>query len=128
VDTAADGARILLKRPANLNKGFDFEVHVENYKFGTLRRTSRPSHKTILDDLKAKKAENPNLYKRVEELIDRVFACQDIDNTEVTQIVFNTGYPFDVILAAIKWLFIEQDVTYWNWSGRNMLYSAIKNI
>ena len=30
-----------------------------------------------------------------------------------------------IILLAIKWLFIEQDITYWNWSGRNMLYNHL---
>lgn len=27
---------------------------------------------------------------------------------------------------AIKWLWIEQDVTYWNFSGRAMLYQSLK--
>lgn len=33
--------------------------------------------------------------------------------------------PIAIILLAIKWLFIEQDITYWNWSGRNMLYNQL---
>ena len=38
------------------------------------------------------------------------------------------SYPVDMICKCIKWLFIEQDITYWNWSGRNMLYNGIKNV
>jgi len=35
--------------------------------------------------------------------------------------------PIAIILLAIKWLFIEQDITYWNWSGRNMLMNSLKD-
>lgn len=39
---------------------------------------------------------------------------------------FNVGQPIETILKVVKWLFIEQDVTYWNWSGRSMLYSGLR--
>ena len=29
------------------------------------------------------------------------------------------------ILKAIKWLFIEQDIRYWNYSGRNMTWGLV---
>lgn len=29
------------------------------------------------------------------------------------------------ILKAIKWLFIEQDIRYWNYSGRNMTWGIV---
>ena len=35
VETLADGRRIFLHRPAPLNKGFDFTIHVENTRFKT---------------------------------------------------------------------------------------------
>jgi hypothetical protein len=128
VDKVLNGNRVFLKRPAVLNKGFDFEVHVENYNFGTKRHTSMPSHKVILTDLIKKRNENPAMYEKVETLISQAFRCQQIEDEALKQISFDSGFPFDVILKTIKWLFIEQDVTYWNWSGRNMLYSAIMDL
>ena len=38
----------------------------------------------------------------------------------------NNQHPVYIVLLAIKWLFIEQDITYWNWSGRNMLKESLE--
>ena len=35
-------------------------------------------------------------------------------------------HPVEIIILAIKWLFMEQDCAYWNYSGRAMFYSALK--
>jgi len=29
-----------------------------------------------------------------------------------------TEHPIEIILLAVKWLFMEQDCAYWNYSGR----------
>ena len=125
VEELQDGNRVFLKRPAVLNKGFDFTVHIENQNFGKNRSTTMPSHKVILHDLAKKKKENPKQYKIVDGLIDDYFECRELDMDVVKKLKFKKGYPIETILKAIKWLFIEQDVTYWNWTGRNMLYDAI---
>lgn len=31
-------------------------------------------------------------------------------------------------MKSLKWLFIEQDVTYWNRSGRTMLYKSLSKL
>lgn len=31
-------------------------------------------------------------------------------------------------IKTLKWLFIEQDIRYWNYSGRDMLWKGIHNI
>ena len=36
------------------------------------------------------------------------------------------GWPVDQLLYIIKWLMVEQDVTYWLQTGRDMLMSAIE--
>jgi hypothetical protein len=128
VEEIADGRRIFLKRPARLNKGVDFEVNVENTNFGVDRRTTMPSHNAICDDLLHKKQENLEEYKRVKTLIDRLYACEEVLDNEMRELHFGSGHPIELILKSIKWLFIEQDVTYWNWSGRNMLYTGIQNV
>jgi len=33
---------------------------------------------------------------------------------------------FETILLTVKWLFMEQDCAYWNYSGRAMFYSALR--
>lgn len=126
VETLSDGAHVFLRRPATLNKGMDFTVHVENLRFREKGMPDMPSHDDVIEDLTKKRDSNPEEYQKVKIIIDKLYKCQKVDNHEYTNLSFSTGFPIEAILKSIKWLFIEQDVTYWNWSGRNMLYSALK--
>ena len=127
VETLQNGKRIYLKRPARLNKGFDFEVNVEGTLFGTTRRTQLPSHSSIHQDLLLKLAENVGEFNKMVALINRIYNCERVDDSEMVELKFDCGYTAETMLKAIKWLFIEQDITYWNWSGRNMLYNKLSN-
>ena len=40
---------------------------------------------------------------------------------------FHKGLTLEMLLKILKWLFIEQDITYWNYDGRQMLKMAIDN-
>jgi len=128
VETLQNGETIYLKRPARLNKGFDFEVNVSNTNFGSRRRTTMPSHQHIYDDLILKKNENPAEFVRLKGVIDRIYQCQNVTSAEMLTFTFTNGFPIDLVLNVIKWLFIEQDITYWNWSGRAMFYSLLSSL
>ena len=57
--------------------------------------------------------------------IKKVYNCRnDIDYS----LSFKSGYSTDLILKCLKWLFIEQDIRDWSYSGRVMLWEIIKNI
>lgn len=124
VETLKNGKVIYLKRPAGLNKGFDFEVNVEEGHFGGRIKT-RPRHEDIINDLEIKKSENENEYLKLRKLIDEVYKCNSIDDGEIENINLSEGYDVEIIIKVIKWLFIEQDITYWNYSGRDTLYQYI---
>lgn len=127
VETLSDGNRVYLRRPANLHYGFDFLVCVEgaNYNSGGKRARNYPSHDDFAEDLAEKKAENPAMYKKLYKLLKKVFDCHEVTEEEYKQITFKTGLEVDHILKTIKWLFIEQDIRYWNYSGRNMTWTKI---
>lgn len=127
VEKLANGARVFLTRPARLNNGFDFEIRVEGMAFASAkgRTTNRPSHPVIFQDLLQKKAENGKGYAGLFKLIERVYNCEDVSPKAYAQLRFASGLPVDMILFIIKWLFIEQDVTYWNYSGRAMFMSGV---
>lgn len=126
VEKLSDGEIVFLKRPARLNKGFDFEINVSGYNFGKQRKTTMPNHDCILTDLELKKKESSSNYKIFKLHIDDLFYCKkEVSDVELQKIKFNSGYPIDLTFKVIKWFFIEQDITYWNWSGRSMLYSGI---
>lgn len=123
VEKLADGRRIFLLRPTYLNKGIDFQVWVE--RFDGID-DKRPSHRHVFDDLKLKKKENPQDFSRMVQMIDDVWNCKEPDSVlGNSKVVFQKGFPVDMLLKVLKWLFIEQDITYWNYDGRKMLRMAI---
>ena len=126
VETTQGGNKVILSRPAPLNKGVDFIVRVEGARFKPKGQTDVPSHTTMIIDLSKKKESNQVEYKKVKELILKIYQCEHVDDKEIENIHFSVGHPIDLILKSIKWLFIEQDVTYWNWSGRKMLFSSLQ--
>lgn len=123
---------IVLNRPAGLNKGFDFTVNVQGMSFKKKKTYYSPSHQDIMDILQSVKNANPTQYQNVSVEIRNIYNCVSPNFQNISGIAFldhtNTPRPIEIILLAIKWLFIEQDITYWNWSGRNMLFSKLQNL
>lgn len=127
VETLWDGNRIYLQRPANLHNGFDFVVCVENTNYARPgeRRRNYPKHEDIREDLLRKKAESPGEYARLFALIQRIYRCEDVSDSEMDAVSFSAGLPVDHVLKVLKWLFIEQDIRYWSYSGRDMTWSIV---
>lgn len=131
VERLSDGNVIYLKRPTSLNKGVDFEVRVSNvqFRFGKygneISTGNRPSHSDIFDDLRVKKAESEEEYNNLFKLITKIYKCENVSPNEMNMLNFSKGISVEIILYVLKWLFIEQDITYWNRSGREMLYNGI---
>lgn len=127
---------IYLQRPARLNKGFDFTVNTKNYIFRAPtekqpnRRTKTPSHKSIEILLKTIKQNNIQDFNLVQNAIQKVYFCEDPDNIDLSNISNHSvdGFTVEALLKVVKWLFIEQDITYWSFSGRAMLYGGLSNV
>lgn len=116
---------IFLSRPAILKNGFDFAIRVHGINFNensNNRKTDKPSHQHVINDLLNKRNENLKEYKKLYKLINDIYQCKKLKSNLPT---FNCGYPVDMILGIIKWFFIEQDIRYWNYSGRYMFMSNI---
>lgn len=129
VETIDDGRSVYLRRPANLHNGFDFVVHVEDTNFNIDgRKRTNPTHDDIIQDLENKYNEDELKYQQLYELMEGVYLCEDIDEYSYESIDFSDGYSVDMILKVLKWLFIEQDIRYWNYSGRGMLWERINSI
>ena len=128
VESLKNGKRIYLSRPTNLNKGMDFTVHFEKTEFrkkGAYK--DRPKHQEIIEDLIQKKLENSYEYEKVSKVLSKLYNCEFVNEEEYSNIYFEMGIEIEGILKIIKWLFLEQDVTYWNYSGRAMLYQSLKD-
>lgn len=127
VETLSSGNRVYLQRPANLHNGFDFLICVENQNYAGegKRKRNYPTHEDILSDLQSKNDKNSKMYFKLYQLIEKIFNCHDVQDIEMKDIWFGLGLPVDHILKVLKWMFIEQDIRYWNYSGRNMLFNKI---
>jgi len=125
---------VYLQRPAPLNKGFDFVVNVETmyFKIDDGRRHRNPSHQDILRILSNYQKHFPKEYNEIKKIIHNIFQCENFDIVESSKNLppfrnyDDENIPIAVILCCIKWLFIEQDITYWNWSGRYMLFQHLQ--
>lgn len=122
-----DGNRVYLQRPAYLHNGFDFLVCVENTNYAPMDHSIRnyPKHEDLRSDLVLKKLSDPIMYNRLYDLLLMVYECHDVYPNEYADIHFTVGLPVDHILKTIKWLFIEQDIRYWNYSGREMTWGIV---
>ncbi|WP_423909444.1 hypothetical protein [Candidatus Spongiihabitans sp.] len=131
VEVLDNGKHIYLERPASLNKGCDFKILIEDlflYKNGYDRP---PSHTDLIDDLMDKK-----------KLLDSQTWSHLIRSIEAVHQIISYEMPSDCknkinnlgtmsveqIQLLCKWLFIEQDITYWSGDGRDMLLKRIKSI
>lgn len=124
VETLKDGRKIYLLRPTFLNKGIDFQVWVEKMEEDI---DKRPSHQTVFKDLEIKKIDNPNDFPMLLSAIVDVWNCHEPDDVlQNRKMVFKKGLEVELLLKILKWLFIEQDITYWNYDGRGMLKLAIE--
>lgn len=121
---------IFLKRPTRLNKGFDFTVNVQGMCFKKSKKYSNPRHDDIFEALTCCKNKCPNEYNAVSKAIIAIYECNDIDLSHINAYFLDfegTSHPIQIILLAIKWLFMEQDCAYWNYSGRKMLFEGLVN-
>ena len=122
------GKKVILTRPANKKNGFDFLIRVPgiNFAVNKIKKRDYPKHEEILKDLQQKKENSPELYIKLREYIDKIYNCQiEIENINFEELNFNIGFETDMLLHVLKWFFIEQDIRYWNYSGRKMLMQSI---
>ena len=122
--------KIVLKRPGVFKKGFDFTVNIRGMYFKKNRKYENPSFEDITKALKYAKNNYPQNYDLVKKEINSIFNVENYNLENVKEIYFmdyeNKLHPIAIILLAIKWLFISEDISYWNWSGRNMFMDNLK--
>ena len=119
---------IYLLRPTQLNKGFDFTVNISGLAFKKNRVYHAPSHNDIVNALKSCKERNPSEYPLIKSAIHDIYNCEEPDLSLIHADFYDfngTSHPIQIILLAIKWLFMEQDCAYWNYSGRQMLFDYL---
>ncbi len=127
VENLSTGGKLYIFRPAGLNKwNFDFKVDVlEEFGLG------KGTHNDIVSDFKLKKNENPNRFGDFLKVFNSLYTCSEndvdylLESNPYLMEAFQSGSKLDILLKVVKWMFIMEDIVYWNYKGRTKLYEFI---
>ena len=125
VENLSGKKRLFIVRPGH-KKNFDFKVEVTEEM-----RLEEGSHKQIALDLRTKKQEDQKEFKDLLQAIGEIYRCSENDIGRLLEIypdikqAFQTGADVEVLLKVIKWLFIMEDIVYWDNEGRAFLYNFL---
>jgi hypothetical protein len=131
VERLSDGTWIHLHRPAWKNKGCDFEVRCETAIIrADGKKQGRPSHDDLIAELIAVCNAHAQHKEAVLKSVERVWHCEEVNAIcdELLPQLSTDEWRFraERALKIAKWLFIEQDITDWNTSGRAMLMHGLR--
>lgn len=126
VEEVGQEGEVMLVRPAMLNKGSDFAVVAPSWLTYKNGNPKPPSHQDVLvlaRTIGNAEAERPDLLPAIRcvhacgSIVDAVRQLPDELRTDRAAL----------LLSVLKWLFIEQDITYWNYSGRDRLLAFLED-
>ena len=117
---------LYISRPGR-KKNFDFKVVVDkSYQFGKGR------HVDIALFLRQIRKHNKRRYNVLFKAINKIYNCSenDVDKILKSKTGFNKTFRSNKdnerILKIIKWLFIMEDIVYWDKEGRAFLYNFLR--
>ena len=119
---------LCIARPGH-KKNFDFKVDViPDHGFGD------GSHKEIAADLRRKRKENKQKFEILLSAITEIYNCveNDVDvllkKHRELKTSFKTGGSIETLLKILKWLFIMEDIVYWDNEGRAFLFNFLRYV
>lgn len=126
VELLPDDSQIYLTRPARLNRGADFVVYCEGFIRWKNGKPKPPSHKHLSAAIASLVSRSAKHSEELLRGLRQIWECED-SNSVIARLKLFRG-DLDAIRALLvaKWLFIEQDVTYWTESGRHMLRDSLE--
>jgi hypothetical protein len=130
VERLDNNSRIYLERPGRLNKGCDFVIYIEGHLLYNNSNDKPPKHDFLLNDLRLKKDNlSSDEWSSLLSAIESIYNLDTFDTThERIKGLPKVGETYELILKLVRWFFIEQDITYWSKSGREMLFHVISDI
>jgi hypothetical protein len=126
VETLPDNQILYISRPGH-KKNFDFKVEVIiNYEVG------EGSHKEIAENLRKKRKENSKASKIFWEALTQIYDSKENDVNVILKKrrglrkSFKKGGYAETLLKILKWMFIMEDIVYWDNEGRAFLFNFLR--
>ena len=131
VEKLSQGDWVYLHRPARLNKGCDFIVHcMPLIPRDDGKQYKNPRQRDLIAEIELISKNVTNGHKRILTAVEAVWRCEAVTKVcaSLCNDIDNPDWAFRAERApkVAKWLFIEQDITDWNTSGRGMLMEGIR--
>ncbi|MBM4366436.1 MAG: hypothetical protein FJ102_09485 [Deltaproteobacteria bacterium] len=126
VEFLSDGGRVYLRRPAWKNKGADFVVYCEGFTRYKNGNDAPPSHGDLQSAMRRVAARSPSHRAELLLALRRIWDCEASGVVLADLNLLRRDADAERALLVAKWLFIEQDVTYWTESGRHMLRRGLE--
>ncbi len=126
VENLPDEQVLYIVRPGH-KKNFDFKVDVV-----TSHVLGSGSHEEIALDLRRKNLKSPRKFKKLWQAIAEIYHCKENDVDAILKKRGGLKRPFkrgakpELLLKVIKWLFIMEDIVYWDNEGRSFLFNFFK--
>jgi hypothetical protein len=123
VEKLPSNGHLFIARPGH-KKNFDFKVEVTE-EMGL----KEGKHEQVVLDLRVKKQCNPQGFGDFLRAAEEVYHCSENDIDRLLprysnlKGAFDTGAEVEVILKIMKWMFIMEDIVYWDVEGRAFLYN-----
>ena len=120
--------KLFIVRPGH-KKNFDFKVDLDG-----ILGLGRGSHSEIALYLRRKKIESQNGYRDLFDAITKLYKCEESDVDEAVReypllaAAFQDGAIVKIFLKVVKWLFIMEDIIYWDSEGRAFLYNFLRYV
>jgi len=132
VESFPDEGRIYLHRPAFKNKGCDFVVNcVPIIPRDDGKLFKNPRHQDLIREFRSIASQLRDGRKLILSAAEAVWKCDPVKEvcSSVCESIRDSDLALRVerALKVSKWLFIEQDITDWNTSGRAMLMGGIRD-
>lgn len=131
VENLSTGGKLFISRPGGLRGKWNFDFKVEVVEEFGLRKGT---HEDIALDFQSKKRGNPQQYDALLQALTAIHNCSEndvdclLERYPDLQGAFQTGARVDILLKVVKWMFIMEDIVYWSYKGRSMLYNGIMEI
>ena len=125
VEKLPGNRHLFITRPGH-KKNFDFKVEVTE-EMGM----KEGKHEQVVLDLRMKKQRNPQEFEDFLRVIEEIYHCSENDIDRLLprysnlKEAFGTGAKVEIILKILKWMFIMEDIVYWDVEGRAFLYNFV---
>ena len=116
---------LCIVRPGH-KKNFDFKVEITDEMI-----LEEGKHHQIALDLRRKRQDNERKFGDFFLAVEKVYHCLENDVDELLakspslRKRFQSGAEVEVLLKVLKWLFIMEDIVYWDVEGRAFLYNYL---